>query len=133
MILLDTHALIWWVGRSPELPAGVLHEIERHAKKGMLAVSSMSFWEIAMLFKSGRLRLLFDLDTWVDKVVSIPNLEIIPPDHAILIQSVLLPEPFHKDPADRIIVASAMKRGATVMTRDEKIRRYPHVRTFWEG
>lgn len=133
MILLDTHVLLWWISEEKSLPKGVLRKIQAHKKKEAIYVSSMSFWEIAFLIKKGRLVLNQDLSSWTEGVLSLPFLNIAVPDPKILIDSVGLPEPFHPDLADRIIVASARHLAATLITKDTKIRGYPHVQTFWEG
>ena len=131
MILLDTHTLIWWIGESTSLPASALKLIRHHMKSGTIAVSAMSLWEIAMLHKKGRIQLSQDLQTWADRILALPFLQWIPADPHILMKSVLLPEPFHSDPADRIIVATALTLGATIVTKDDKIRNFPHVRSVW--
>lgn len=92
----------------------------------------MSFWEIAMLVKKGRLRLNYDLETWTSKVLSLDSLSVIAPDPHILMTSVFL-DGFHPDPADRIIVATALSSGATLVTKDAAILKYPGVKSFWGG
>ena len=132
MILLDTHVLLWWIDGRQKLPTPVLKEIESHKKKQTLALSAITFWEIAMLSKKGRLSLKTDLKQWISQVLHLSFLQIISPDHSILVQSVLLPEPFHSDPADRILVATAQQHAATLITKDQKILAYTHVDTFWQ-
>lgn len=90
----------------------------------------MSFWEIAMLVQKGRLSLGYDVRTWTEKVLSLDILKVIPPDPLLLIESVRLPD-FHKDPADRIIVATSLKTGAVLVTKDAKLRKSPLVKTYW--
>lgn len=131
MILLDTHVLIWWITDDKNLPSAVRQRLQDHKKSGEIAVSSMTFWEIALLYKKGRLQLAYDVQSWVDRVTALPFLKIVDPNHHILVKSVLLPEPFYADPADRIIVSTAMDQGATLITKDDKIRNYRRVETFW--
>ncbi len=132
MILLDTHALVWWVDGSNRLsaPARTAIENERNSK-GTILVSTISAWEIAMLVDKGRLTLDRDVADWLDQVDLIEVLEFVALDKEIGIQSVLLPGDFHKDPADRIIVATARKFASPVVTADERIIAYPHVKTIW--
>lgn len=132
MILLDTHTLLWWINGDKSLPKGVLHLIQKESRSEGLFLSSISVWEIAMLYKKGRLQLAYDLLSWIERLESMPALQWIPADHRILLKSVLLPEPFHPDPADRILVATAMSIGAILVTKDGKMREYPHVKTYWE-
>lgn len=86
--------------------------------KKKLFISAISFWEIAMLHKKGRVMLAFDLDTWIQKVVSIQNLQLLDVNYQIFLKSVFLNEPFHPDPADRILVSTALNQGATLVTKD---------------
>jgi PIN domain nuclease of toxin-antitoxin system len=81
--------------------------------------------------RRGRLELSMDVGDWVAKAEALPLLRFVPVDNRIALRSVLLPPPLHNDPADRIIVATALQLGATLITKDEKLRGYPHVRTVW--
>ena len=129
MIFLDTHVLLWWIADDTNLPASVKKYITAHRKSGIL-VSSMSFWEIALLVKKGRLSLGYDVRTWTEKVLSLEFLKVVPPDPFLLIESVMLSD-FHKDPADRIIAATSLKMGAVLVTKDNKLRTSPHLKTYW--
>lgn len=79
----------------------------------------------------GRLQLTMDVAAWVAKSEALPFVHFIPVDNAIALKSVQLPGPLHPDPADRIIIATALTLGFPLITRDEKIARYPHVLTIW--
>lgn len=131
MIVLDTHAWIWWVGEAPDLPRRVRQRIQRSADDGALCVSSISAWEVGLLVKRGRLELTMAVGDWLAASEALPFLRFIPVDHRIALRSVLLPDPLHNDPADRIIIATALQLGAAVVTKDEKLRSYPHVETVW--
>lgn len=95
-------------------------------------VSAISTWEIALLVSKDRLRFTMDSQDWIAKSEALPFLHFVPVDNAIAIRSVRLPEPFHKDPADRIIVATAMTMGAPLVSSDGRILEYPHVKTIWK-
>lgn len=131
MTVLDTHVLLWWVNQERELPQAVLAKIKRAQKEGRLALSAMSFWEVAMLCNKGRLLLGFEPEIWMDKVRRLPFLQIISPDVDILMASVRLPENFPKDPVDRIIAATALVNGATLITRDARLRSCVELKTYW--
>lgn len=133
MILLDTHVLVWWVSGSEGLSAPARRAIERghRASGSTILVSAISAWEIAMLVEKGRLSLDRDVGDWLDQTDLIEGLDFVAMDRAIGIDSVRLPGKFHKDPADRIIVATARKYGATLVTADTKIIAYPHIKTIW--
>jgi len=61
----------------------------------------------------------------------LPFVKFIPVDNSVAVKSVNLPQPLHSDPADRIIIATAISSGVPLVTRDEKILNYPHVQTIW--
>jgi PIN domain nuclease of toxin-antitoxin system len=131
VIVLDTHVWVWWVSDSPELPRRVQKIIEGNAAKDALYVSSISAWEVALLIKKGRLVLTMSAEDWVARCEALPGLTFVPVDNRIALRSVLLPGPLPNDPADRMIVATALQLGATLVTRDERLRRYAHVKTSW--
>jgi PIN domain nuclease of toxin-antitoxin system len=68
---------------------------------------------------------------WLATVKTIPTVRFLSVDIEIAVKSVELPGSFHKDPADRIIVATARNHALALVTADERIRAYPHVRTIW--
>ena len=84
-----------------------------------------------MLVKAGRLALSMDVAEWLTVAEEIEAIRFVPVDNEIGVKSTELPGEFHKDPADRIIVATARKLAAPLVTADEKIRAYPHIRTIW--
>jgi PIN domain nuclease of toxin-antitoxin system len=94
-------------------------------------VSAISAWEVGMLVRRGRLALSMPVEEWLLAVQSLEGVSIIPISAEIAVQSVNLPGEFHQDPADRMIVALARERNASLLTADEKIHRYPHVRCSW--
>ena len=130
MIVLDTHALVWWASGGPLSPAAS-ETIDRHVVSHGLVASSFSVWEIAMLVEKGRLELTLDVTEWVQRLAAIPQLRFVPVDNDIALASTRLPDPLHADPADRIIVATARSLGAPLITRDERLHEYPHVETIW--
>ena len=84
-----------------------------------------------MLVNRGRLDLTMDIEEWLTVVGQIEAVRFVPVDNEIGLKSVELPGDFHKDPADRLIVATARKLAAPLVTADDKIRAYPHVQTIW--
>ena len=133
MIVLDTHALLWWAGGeirelSTNAQAAIRREQKNHAS---ILVSCISAWEIAMLVARGRLALSMDVAAWLAMAARIEGLRFVPVDNPIALESVNLPGSFHPDPADRIIVATARKHAASLITRDEKILAYAHVQSVW--
>ncbi|OGM23733.1 twitching motility protein PilT [Candidatus Woesebacteria bacterium RIFCSPHIGHO2_01_FULL_39_17] len=131
MILLDTHILIWWLNGSAKLSNKALREIKNSKKKEKIFVSSISIWEIAMLVKKKRLKLTLNVESWIREVERLTYINFLPVDNNIAFESVYLPEFKHKDPADRIIVATARGLRAKLITSDIRILRYPHIQTIW--
>ena len=132
MIVLDTHALLWWAnGERAQLSAAATSAINAEMDGGQILISSMSAWELAMLVERGRVALSMDIASWLDTLSRIDAVQMVPVDSEIAVKSVQLPGDFHKDPADRIIVATARKFAAPLVSADEKIRAYPHVRAIW--
>lgn len=131
MIVLDTHTLIWWATGDPSLSKKAKTAIAHELAGGEIAVSTISAWEIAMLVERERLVLSMDVSSWLATVSAIEAVRFVPVDVEIATKSVDLPGEFHKDPADRMIVATARKFAVPLITKDEKIRAYPHVKTIW--
>lgn len=132
MIVLDTHALIWWVNSDKQLSQTARKAIEKElAGDGQLMISSITAWEIAMLVVKGRLTLTMDIDDWLETVASIEGVAFVSVDVDLAVQSVRLPGEFHSDPADRLIVSLARHFSAPLVTADAKIRAYRHVLTIW--
>lgn len=131
MIMLDTHALVWWREKSPRLSQHAKSAIAREAQGGSIAISAFSFWEIALLIEHSRLVLPQDLASWVAAVEGINYMHSIPVDNRIAVASIQLPAGLPKDPADRIIVATAIQLSIPIVTADHKMRAYPHVQTIW--
>ncbi len=134
-IILDTHVWIWAVeGLTENLDPKAVTAIERAAKASTLAVSAISVWELAMLVKRGRLTLATAVSSWVEASLRPPGVQIIPVGTALALDSVQLPDfDYHKDPADRLIVATARRHG-TLLTCDESLlawaRAHKHIRVI---
>lgn len=126
VIILDTHVWIWWVHDDPQLPLGHKSVLKSQEPAG-LGISAISCWEVAKLVEYGRLRLSEPLAWWMEKALSYPGIQVLPLTPEIAIESTQLPQPFHKDPADQIIVATARIYNLGLMTCDIKILTYPHV------
>lgn len=132
MIVLDTHVLLWWAsGQTHQLSAPARQALDAETAAGKILVSAISAWEIAMLVARNRLALAMEVSDWLSTVARIPWVELVPVDRVLGVDSVQLPGKFHRDPADRLIVATARARGCPLVTADQKIRDYPHVRILW--
>lgn len=128
VIVLDTHAWIWFCGDDRLLSPAALDAVRRSKRIG---ISPISIWEVSMLCSKGRLVLSDDLDAWVARALAVPRVEVVPLAPSIAILAGTLP--IHGDPADRIIVATALSVAATLVTKDEKIRESALVTTLWRA
>lgn len=127
MILLDTHAWIWLASDPDRLGSGARKAIRSDRSRGVAAISC---WEIAMLAARGRIELDRDPVTWMDDALEAEEIELLPLTPAVAVASAELGN-FHGDPADRLIVATALTHGAVLITKDERIRELKIVRTLW--
>ncbi len=131
MIVLDTHTWIWWVGQPELLSEKAMQRIDSAMDDASIHISSISCWEVSLLVKKGRLELTTDVEDWVSASEALPFFQFVPIDNRIALRSNLLTGTLHEDPADRIIVATAVTLGATLITKDQKIRGYSQVETLW--
>ncbi|MGK5087672.1 type II toxin-antitoxin system VapC family toxin [Bdellovibrionota bacterium FG-2] len=128
--LLDTHVWIWWNSKPKALSPRVLKLIQ-DAQYDELLLSSISVWEVSKLLEKKRLTFACDGRDWIQAALDIPSLRVVELSPEISWQSTQLPQPFHDDPADQIIVATARVEKAVILTADLLIRKYPHVRSEW--
>ena len=131
LTLLDTHAWVWWATEDRRLSAASRRAIHQASGAGSLALSLISVWEVAKKVEKAQLVLDRPVDDWIDQAVARPGLQLLELTRPILIESCRLPGPFHGDPADQILVATARERQAAIISKDDKIRRYAHVRSLW--
>ena len=124
VLLLDTHVWLWLMSREGNMKPSAIRVVEEAAHFGLVGVSAISVWEVAMLEAKGRIRLSKDCLSWVNEALRAPGLGLIPLTPEIAVDSSRLPGVFHGDPADRILVATARRQGAILLTRDEKILSY---------
>jgi len=132
MIVIDTHVLLWWVSGDKSLSAKAGRTIKKClADDGEVIISSITVWEIAMLIEKRRLVLSMDIENWVNEVAQIEGVRFVPVNNEIAMKSAVLPGEFHKDPVDRIIVATARRLAVSLVTADKNIIDYEHVKTIW--
>ncbi len=129
LILLDTHVAVWYAA-GIELKPRTVKLIGDAAERNNIFLSAISAWEIGMLVAKGRLVVGGSTESYVRDLFSRNGVVEEPVSSAIAEVSARLPGSFHGDPADRIIVASAALRAATLLTRDERIRSYARQTRF---
>ncbi len=119
MILIDTHVLIWLDEGNSSLGKKSRALTDTALQEGELLVSAISFWETAMLVAKQRVEIKMDLEAWRLNLLA-QGLQEAPVDGGLALRAGNLPE-FHGDPADRLIVATALHTSATLLTADERI------------
>jgi PIN domain nuclease of toxin-antitoxin system len=129
--LLDTHAWVWWVTSDSRLSRTAKEKIDKAQSADDLWLSLISVWEVAKKVEKEQLILDRPVDDWIDAAIMVQGLHVWELTRPILIQSCALPGPFHGDPADQLIVATARHHEAVLITKDRRIRSYSHVRAVW--
>ena len=129
MILLDTHAWVWWTIGPTQLSETQRHEITG-GEEDVIGVSAISCWEVAKLCEYRRLQLPVELSEWFRLALEYPGISLLPLTPEIAVESTRLPGNFHRDPSDQIIVATARVHECPLVTSDAKIADYPHVQTI---
>jgi PIN domain nuclease of toxin-antitoxin system len=127
-VLLDTHILIWWLTdprRLSRRQSKVLQELEQDGQPA--AISAITLWESAMLVQRKKIEVEASVDTWIGELESHPLLAVLPITARIAAESVRLNASFPKDPADRLIVATARCHGLSLITADQNIRSWGKV------
>ena len=119
--LLDTHVLIWWLNDPGRLSSRQRTVVATASRESPLLVSDISLWEVATLHRLGRIVLTLPLREWLDKAAAPPLVRRHGISPAIAAELAALPDSFHRDPADRILVATALVLGATLLTQDRRI------------
>ena len=127
MIVLDTHIWFYYVNDGPEtLSAESNRAIQEN---DVIGISIISCWEIAMLVEKDRLRLSIDVQDWINRALKYRGIKLIDLTPEIAVLATRLPGAFHKDPADRIIVASCLNLGIPLITLDRATRDWGYIHT----
>ena len=127
MILLDIHIWVWWVSRPDRLQSQHRELLELGPDR-VFGVSIISCWEVAKLVEYGRLKLDRTVGLWIAGALAAPGVSLLHLHPHIVVESTQLPQPFHRDPVDQLLVATARVFQCAIMTEDSKIAAYPHVR-----
>jgi PIN domain nuclease of toxin-antitoxin system len=131
VIVLDTHALVWWLSDSQKLTPVARRTIKAAAASSGVAVSTISLFEIGTLVRRRRLKLAVDVQRWFGAVCALPELTVEPVSAEIAWAAAALDQALPGDPADRIIVATARALEARLVTADAKLRVAAPVETVW--
>jgi PIN domain nuclease of toxin-antitoxin system len=129
MILLDTHALLWWALDPQQLSPAAAEALSRMERSGGYA-SAISIWELGVKIQRGKLEIGIAIDEFARRVKKTGAIELVPADTAIWLRALGL-DWEHRDPADRVIAATAMTLGVPVLTKDDAMRRFRGVPSIW--
>jgi PIN domain nuclease of toxin-antitoxin system len=126
VVVLDTHAVVWWAGDPGRLSAKAAAAINKADRVGL---PTIVFWEMALLVRKGRLDLGMSAEEWAEKIQLIPRVAVLPltPEVAMSADALRM----HADPADRFVVATAMHHRSPVITKDRLLRGLKIVKTIW--
>lgn len=127
MIVADTHTFLWWVTDPSRLSKVARFALD---EDDVVALSAISCWEIGMLVDRGRIR-IDDVEEWLYDVTALPRVRVMPLTIDIAIRAIALPAAFPNDPADRMIAATALRFGVSLVTKDDRIRGAGVVSTVW--
>ena len=130
MLLFDTHAW-WWVINEPERLSQNVNKLISETPTDERSIASISIWEFAMMVTRGRIRLRVSPEEWMEHAINRTGIAVLHLSPKIALESCNLPGKFHKDPADRIIVATARIHKLKLITKDQNIIDYPNVETVW--
>ena len=129
MIVLDTHAWLWWASDRRRLSPHARQAIDGADRLGVCTISA---WEVALLVEHGRIALDRDVRAWVRQALALERVQPLTLADETAVDAALLErEQFGADPADRIIFATARRAGAQLVTKDEAMRRFDPARTLW--
>ena len=129
--LLDTHVWVWWNMQPKKLSRKARALIEDTDRYDEMLLSAISPWEFCKLLEKKRIAISCDPEEWLSQGLEMPKLRLVPLTPTLAYRSTVLPQPFHGDPADQIVVATAREENATIISKDDLIRDYQHVRTLW--
>jgi PIN domain nuclease of toxin-antitoxin system len=117
--------------RPEKLSARVRSLISNTAKYEELLLSAISVWEFCKLLQKKKLTVSIDPENWIRIALEMPKLQLVSLSPSIAYRSTVLPQPFHDDPADQIIVATTLEENATIITSDERLLSYKSLPSIW--
>lgn len=129
-VLLDTHVLIWWLTDRSKLSLKATKILTDASEHSPVYISPITFWEIGILAQKRRFELHVSLDEWIERVLSLPEFIPLTLDWPELALSTQLPD-HHQDPADRILIASAIKQKLQLLSKDQTLKKYSQAKVIW--
>jgi len=129
--LLDTHTWIWWHMNPSKLSKKVKQLISKTEKYDELLLSAISPWEFSKLIEKNKIGISCNPEDWFSTALKMHKFRLVALSPSIAYRSTVLPQPFHSDPGDQIIVATAREENAIILTKDKRIHDYNHVKSLW--
>jgi PIN domain nuclease of toxin-antitoxin system len=129
-VLLDTHIWWWWVNGDKRLSRAQQRQLKKVSPSSPALLSDISLWELSMMVSLRRIRLAMPLREWLEQAAAEPLVQRCGISPAVAAEVADLPETLHRDPADRILIATARVFDATLLTQDERIIESKLVRTL---
>jgi PIN domain nuclease of toxin-antitoxin system len=131
VILLDTHVLAMLILRPERLSRVAARAIQKAEAKAALAIASITLLELALLVAADRIRLESPAEAFLNQINNQPSLRVLEITAEIAVLATQFPPSFPKDPADRLIGATARARGIPLVTQDQRLQDSPLLRTVW--
>lgn len=129
MILLDTHVLLWWALDPDRLSSAAAASLQGMERRGGFA-SAISIWELGIKVQRGKLDLGISIEEFARRIAKSGIVQLLPVTTATWLRSLELPWD-HRDPADRIIVATALLQDVPLLTADTEIQRFQGISCVW--
>lgn len=127
--MLDTHALLWWALDPEKLSSAAATIVDEMERSGGFA-SSISIWELGIKAKRKKIELPLSIDELSRRIERGGVVELLPVDTTTCLRSLALPWE-HQDPADRVIIATALIKGVSLLTKDERMHAFTGVKCVW--
>ena len=129
MIVIDTHVWVWWQADPKRLSKRAARAL-KNAKS--IGIPAICLWEFSMLVQRDRIRIDRSALEWLNDALDVPGVRIVELTPSVAVQSTRLPSTFHNDPADRLIVATALNEGAPLISADQKFVDIPGLELIWD-
>jgi PIN domain nuclease of toxin-antitoxin system len=129
MIVIDTHVWVWWQADPKRLSKKAARAL-KNAKS--IGIPAICLWEFSMLVQRDRIRIDRSALEWLNDALDVPGVRIVELTPSVAVQSTRLPSTFHNNPADRLIVATALNEGAPLISADQKFVDIPGLELIWD-
>jgi PIN domain nuclease of toxin-antitoxin system len=131
LILLDTHVLVWAMTEPRRISRAAASAIRRGRAGGGLGIAAITLWELALIFARGQVRAAGTVENSIQLMIDSAGVSVRPLTPTIATLATQFPEDYPRDPADRLIGATARAEGLILITRDEQIRKSKLLKTIW--